>query len=82
MLKNVEDNDDSVASGSLYHHLYDDIDDEEGSTDINVAPGDIGRGRGRGRGQCRGGRGRGRGRGASVPEEYYTGMKVSFPPDT
>jgi hypothetical protein len=64
----------------------------KGMTDGNVAYGDsisitlvVGQGRGRGRG---GGHGLGRdqglggpGYGASVPEEYYTGTKVDFPPD-
>jgi hypothetical protein len=73
-LKNVEQNDDSLASGSLYHHRDDnDVDDDEGSADVNFAPGDSSsitsvvsrrRGRGGGRGRGRGGgRGRGRGRG-------------------
>jgi hypothetical protein len=78
----VEQNDDSLASGSLYHHRDEDVDDDEGSADVNVAPGDstsitsvVVRGgvRGRGRGRCGG---------ASVPEEDYTGMKVTFPPYT
>jgi hypothetical protein len=38
-LKNVEQNDNSLAYGSLYHHRDDDVDDDEGSADINVAPG-------------------------------------------
>jgi hypothetical protein len=85
-LKNVEQNDDSLAPGSLYHHHDNDVDNNEGLTDVNVAPGEsnsitliVGRGGGRGRGH---GCGRGGGRGASVPEEDYTGMKVAFPPDT
>jgi hypothetical protein len=51
----VEENDDSLASGSLYHHRDNDVDDDEGSADVNVAPGDsnsitsvVGRGGGRG----------------------------------
>jgi hypothetical protein len=94
----VEQNDDSLASGSFYHHRDDAVDNDKGSADVNVAPGDsnsiksvfgrggdqgCGRGRVRGRGRgCGQGRGRGRGRGASVPKEEYTGMKVAFPPDT
>jgi hypothetical protein len=39
-LKNVEQNDDSLASGSLYHRSDDNVDDNEGSGDVNVVPGD------------------------------------------
>jgi hypothetical protein len=85
-LKHVQQDDDSLASGSLYHHRDNNVDDDEGLGDVNVAPDDsysitsiVNRGGGRGRGQ---GHGRGRGRGASVPEEDYTGMKVAFAPDT
>jgi hypothetical protein len=56
-LKNEEENDDSLASGSLYHHRDDNVKEHEFLADINYAPGDsnsitsvVRRGGGRGRG--------------------------------
>jgi hypothetical protein len=83
ILKNVEENNESFTSGSVYHHGDDDVDDDEdvalrNPIELRIryvgAPGDshnntldIGRGRGRG-GRGRGvATGHGRGCGAGVP---------------
>jgi hypothetical protein len=83
----VEQNDNSLASGSLYHRSDDNVDDEEGSFDVNVAPGDsnsitsvVGRGGGRGGGGGGGcGRGRGRGRWSGSGRGRGRGRGASVP---
>jgi hypothetical protein len=64
-LKDLEQNDDSLVSGSLYHRSDNNVDNDEGPGNVNVAHGDsniitsvVGRGVGVG-----GGRGQGCGRG-------------------